>query len=280
MKNILITGANSYIGTSVEKWLLKEPDKYHIETLDMKDENWRSFDFSKFDVVFHVAGIAHIKETKKNKDLYYKVNRDLAIKTAQKAKQGGVNQFIFLSSMSVYGIERGVITRDTVPKPKTAYGKSKYEAENEIALLQDENFKVLILRPPMIYGPGSPGNYQRLYRLALKLPFYPNISNKRSMLYIDNLSIHIDYYIKNIFFGIHLPQNNEYVSTTRLINEIRILNNKREMSTTFFNFLVKISIFIFPLFKKIFGDLYYEQEMININMIGFRESILKSEVSL
>ena len=56
MKKVLITGANSYIGTNVEQWLLKEPDKYHVETLDMKDPNWINFDFSKFDVVFHVAG--------------------------------------------------------------------------------------------------------------------------------------------------------------------------------------------------------------------------------
>jgi nucleoside-diphosphate-sugar epimerase len=75
LKRVLITGANSYVGTNVEKWLMKEPDKFYVETLDMKDPNWRNFDFSKFDVVFHVAGIAHVSTKKSMKDLYYKVNQ-------------------------------------------------------------------------------------------------------------------------------------------------------------------------------------------------------------
>lgn len=113
MKKILITGKNSYIGESVENWLLKEPDKYKVDTVDMKDGSWKEKDFSEYDVVFHVAGIAHIKETSDNQELYYKVNRDLAYETAQKAKQGGIKQFVFLSSMSVYGVETGVINKNT-----------------------------------------------------------------------------------------------------------------------------------------------------------------------
>src|SRR5690554_6505217 len=214
MKRVLITGANSYIGTNVEKWLLKEPDKYHVETLDMKDPNWINFDFSKFDVVFHVAGIAHIKETKKNRDLYYKVNRDLAVETAKKAKDSGVSQFIFLSSMSVYGLSKGVITDETMPRPKDAYGKSKYEAEILINELETNDFIVTRIRPPMVYRPKSPGNYQKLSKMALKLPFYPKINNQRSMLFIDNLSIYIKHFIDNKFSGLYIPQNKEYVNTT------------------------------------------------------------------
>src|SRR5690554_6731837 len=113
MRRVLITGQNSYIGTSVERWLLRDPDKYKVDTIDMKDGSWKEKDFSQYDVVFHVAGIAHIKETSENQDLYYKVNRDLAYETAQKAKEDEVGQFIFLSSMSVYGLENGVIYKDT-----------------------------------------------------------------------------------------------------------------------------------------------------------------------
>src|SRR5690554_6259245 len=76
MKNILITGKNSYIGTSLENWLMRELDKYKVDTVDMKDGSWKEKDFGSYDVVFHVAGIAHIKETNDNQDLYYKVNRD------------------------------------------------------------------------------------------------------------------------------------------------------------------------------------------------------------
>src|SRR5690554_6798259 len=102
MKKILITGANSYVGTNVEKWLMKEPNKYYVETLDMKDSNWKEFDFSRFDVVFHVAAIVHKRESKKNKNMYYNVNTKLAREVAKKSKNSKVKQFIFMSSMSVY----------------------------------------------------------------------------------------------------------------------------------------------------------------------------------
>ena len=181
MKNILITGANSYVGTSFEKWLSQWPDKYHVDTIDMIDGTWREKSFAGYDAVFHVAGIAHRKETKQNAHLYYEVNRDLAIETAKKAKAEGVSQFIFMSSMSVYGMETGVITRDTVPNPKNHYGKSKFEAEQGITALEDESFRVAVLRPPMIYGKGCKGNYQKLAKLARITPVFPDIENKRSM---------------------------------------------------------------------------------------------------
>ena len=136
MKKILITGANSYIGTSFEKWVAQWPDKYLVDTVDMVDSLWKEKDFSGYDAVFHVAGIAHIKETKENADLYYKVNRDLVYEVAQKAKADGVKQFIFLSSMSVYGIESGVIDKDSALNPKSNYGKSKLQAEGLIARIR------------------------------------------------------------------------------------------------------------------------------------------------
>ena len=154
MKRILITGANSYIGTSFEKWLQQWPDKYYVNTIDMIDGSWRQKSFTGYDVVFHVAGIAHVKETKKNKELYYRVNRDLTYETATKARAEGVKHFIFLSSMSVYGIENGVINRNTLLNPTTNYGKSKLQAEKLIQPLNDDSFKVVILRPPMVYGKG------------------------------------------------------------------------------------------------------------------------------
>lgn len=159
MKKILITGANSYIGTSFEKYMAQWPEKYQVDTVDMIDGTWREKDFSGYDTVFHVAGIAHQKETQENAELYYKINRDLAFDTAVKAKTDGVKQFIFLSSMSVYGLETGVITKETVPTPKSNYGKSKLQAEELLNGLADETFKVAILRPPMVYGKGCKGNY-------------------------------------------------------------------------------------------------------------------------
>ena len=161
-KRILITGANSYVGTSFEKWLSQWPDKYHVDTIDMIDGSWRGKSFEGYDVIFHVAGIVHRKETQANAHEYYEINRDLAVETAKKAKQDGVAQFIFMSTMGVYGMLTGVIKKDTVPNPKTHYAKSKLQAEEQIQKLSDDSFKVVILRPPMIYGKNCTGNYQKL----------------------------------------------------------------------------------------------------------------------
>ena len=185
MKKILITGANSYIGMSFENYVKKYySGDYEVDTVDMIDGSWREKDFSGYDTVFHVAGIAHQKETKENAHLYYAVNRDMAIETAQKAKKDGVEHFVFLSSMSVYGMETGIITPQTVPNPKTNYGISKWQAEQGMETLISTTFKVAVVRPPMVYGEGCKGNYQTMAKLARKLPFFPWVENQRSMLYM------------------------------------------------------------------------------------------------
>ena len=120
MKKILISGAGSYIGTSLAGFLAQWPRDYQVDTLDVIGEGWKSADITGYDAVFHVAGIAHQKETEENRHLYFEVNRDLAVAMAQKAKEAGIPQFIFMSTMSVYGMESGVITPDTQPSPKTA----------------------------------------------------------------------------------------------------------------------------------------------------------------
>lgn len=279
MKKILITGKNSYIGTSVENWLMKEPDNYHVDTIDMKDGSWKEKDFSKYDVVFHVAGIAHIKENKGNQDLYYKVNRDLAFKTAKKAKEEGVRQFVFLSSMSVYGIETGVITKNTPLKPKNAYGKSKVQAEDLINQLTNNSFRIATLRPPMVYGKGCKGNYPKLANLALWIPVFPIVNNKRSMIYIDNLSEFIKQLIDNESAGVYFPQNADYVNTSEMVKEIATYNNNKMKMTKTLNYLIRI--LNIGIAKKIFGNLVYDLNMSeyisNYRVYSFQESIKITE---
>ncbi|MCC5894472.1 MAG: NAD-dependent epimerase/dehydratase family protein [Alkalibacterium sp.] len=259
MKKVLITGKNSYIGTSLEKWLMKTPGEYQVESIDMRGDSWQSKDFSKFDVVFHVAGIAHIKETKDNKDLYYKVNKDLVYETAKKSKDDGVNQFIFLSSMSVYGVENGVIKRNTKPKPLGSYGKSKLEAEEMISALEDTVFKIAILRPPMIYGKGCKGNYSKLSKLAKKTPVFPNVNNIRSMIYIDNLSEFVKCIIDDENRGLFFPQNKEYVNTSELVSFISSANEKTLFKLKIYAPILKV--FKSEIFNKVFGDLVYDLDM-------------------
>lgn len=259
VKKILITGANSYIGTSFEKYIKQWSEKYKVDTIDMIDGNWKKKNFSGYDVVFHVAGIAHIKETKENAELYYKVNRDLVYEVARKSKNDGVKQFIFLSSMSVYGMETGVISKDTVPAAKSNYGKSKLQAEELIAPLQDSTFSIAVLRPPMIYGEGCKGNYVRLEKFALKSPIFPDIKNKRSMLYIDNLCEFVKMIIDDESKGLFLPQNDEYVCTSDMVREIAISHGKKIHMTKVFNPLLRV--LKVSIVNKVFGNLIYQKKM-------------------
>jgi nucleoside-diphosphate-sugar epimerase len=277
MKRVLITGANSYVGTNVEKWLMKEPDKYYVETLDMQDPNWKEFDFSSFDVVFHVAGIAHVSTKKSMKDLYFKVNRDLAIETAQKAKDSGVNQFIFMSSMIIYGKDNKInnFTNINVDKynPINAYGQSKLDADLNIQKFHSNKFKVTILRCPVIYGVNSKGNFKRLYNISKKVPIIPKLINQRSMLYIDNFNIYIEEIIRDNKAGVFYPQNNEFVSTIEIMKYSRISAHKRVRITRLLNpLLIVLSLFI-PFINKVFGNKTYELKENNPSFFSFKESL-------
>lgn len=227
MKSILITGKNSYVGINVEKWLQQYPDKYKVDTQDMLDQNWKDFDFSKYDVVFHVAGIAHSTPKKSQEALYYKVNTDLVIKTAIIAKQAGVKQFIFMSSMIVYNKKEKRITKDTLPNPDNFYGNSKLQAEIGLQKLDSQDFKIVVLRPPMIYGPHSKGNFPKLMSFAKKSFIFPNFKNKRSMLYIDNLANSIKYLIDEEAQGTYFPQNSDYMCTSQIVRDTAKLIEKK-----------------------------------------------------
>lgn len=282
MKRVLITGANSYIGTSFEKYITDNfPNNYVIDTVDMIDGSWREKSFAGYDVIFHVAGIAHQKETKKNGALYFKVNRDLAVNTAIKAKSDGVRQFIYLSSMSVYGLLEGVITKETQPNPRNNYGKSKWEAEQEITSLSDAHFTVSILRPPMVYGKGCKGNFNTLCCLVRMSPIFPYLNNKRSMIYIDNLSSFVKFCIDNLLSGVYLPQNREYVSTMKMVKGIAVAMNKRIWFEHISGVLVWVLRMFCPIIKKAFGSLIYEDtEKFNFDyvVVDNEQSFIRSIV--
>src|SRR5690625_3648275 len=217
MKEILITGVNSYVGNQLDSWLKQWPEEYKVDKISLRDGTWKNKDFSNYASIVHVAGLVHKKETKENREKYYEINRDLTYELAKKAKEEKVKQFIFLSTMSVYGLTEGIIDRDTPLEPKTHYGKSKLEAEKLLQRFSNDEFLVAIVRPPMIYGNGCPGNYQKLRKLALKTPIFPKIDNKRSMIYIDNLSEFLRILIDRTKQGIFCPQNKKYVNTSELV---------------------------------------------------------------
>ncbi len=270
MKKILITGAGSYIGTSLENYIKENyADAFEVDTLDMLNPDWQSANFGGYDAVFHVAGIAHSdngKISKEKEKLYYAVNTDLTVATATKAKTDGAKQFIFMSSAIVYGEsapfgKQKIITADTKPSPANSYGDSKLQAELGILPLNDNAFKVCVLRPPMIYGKNSRGNYPILSKLAAKLPLFPMVNNSRSMLYVENLCEFVCLMIKNEENGIFHPQNPEYSNTSLLVKQIAQVKGKKVRLVKGFGWALKLASLFTGLVNKAFGSLCYDMSI-------------------
>ncbi len=289
MKKILITGAGSYIGTSFEEYMKQWPDEYQVDTLDMIGDGWKKFDFSGYDTVYHVAGIAHSDNGKISREkakLYYEVNTKLTICTAMKAKASGVKQFIFMSSAIVYGESAPIgkskmITQDTPVSPANCYGDSKVRAEKGLRNLEDDSFKVLILPPPMIYGKGSKGNYPVMSKIAQKLPFFPYVKNCRSMLYIENLMEFVKLMIDNEETGTFWPQNKEFSNTSELVKMIAAQHGKRMVLVKGATLPLKIVGMATGLVDKAFGNLAYDMKISEYKeeyrKISLKDSVERTE---
>lgn len=289
MKKILITGAGSYIGQSFENYLKQWKGQYQTDSLDMIGDGWRSASFAGYDAVFHVAGLVHLEKAKNDPAqaaLYEQVNTLLAVETAEKAKREGVKQFIFMSSASVYGLTAPMgkvvmITRNTPLEPRDNYGISKKKAEEGLRSLADGSFKIVILRPPMIYGKGCKGNYRTMAKLARKLPVFPYVKNQRSMLYIDNLSEFVRLVIEDEAEGIFCPQNNEYTNTSDMVNCIAHANGKGILMIRGFAWALKLLRPFTGIVDKAFGSLCYDFELSRYHrdycVRSLTESILETE---
>ncbi|MGX7233589.1 NAD-dependent epimerase/dehydratase family protein [Enterococcus italicus] len=288
MKRILITGLNSYVGNSFDSYM-KQYDGYKINKISVRGNEWKNLDFSKYDVILHVAGIVHKKNI--SEEEYFSINRDLTTNVAQKAKDSGVSLFIFLSTMAIFGVDSGVIDNNTSINPNTLYGKSKRAAEINLLKLKSDDFKVSIVRPPMIYGKGCPGNYKKLSKLASITPVFPKIYNQRSMIFIDNLNNFLKLIVDANLEGNFHPQNKNYICTSFLVEKIKEIRGSRiwmiPIPTIINKYMKKKSRF----YKKIFGDLFYSNGMsgypnqifdnlvLNYDNNDYHESILNTEKS-
>ena len=294
MKKVLITGKGSYIGTKVADWLRNKD--YIVDVIDMINPEWRSMDFFGYDVVYHVAGIAHADITKvsqEEKKIYYKVNCDLAVDVAKKAMKSNVKQFIYMSSLLVYG-DCGndnlnnikYITEETIPKPSNFYEDSKWQAEKNLLKLSNNDFKIAILRPPMIYGKGCRGNYNNLVSITKCVKIFPKFNNKRSVLYIGNLCEFIYLLIESGSGGIYWPQNKEQIRTSDFIEEIAQNHNKKIWVSDKLNWLVFLATTIPGKInrygKKAFGSLVVDTNLSKAfdgkyQIYSFEESIKETE---
>lgn len=287
MIKILITGVGSYVGESVRKYLTAKGG-YKIDAVDTVGDNWKKADYSQYDVVFHVAGIAHVNANPKMEALYYKVNRDLTIEIAKYAKAAGVKQFIFMSSQIVFhesqSLKSEMITAETKENPNGFYGDSKLQAELGIRPLEDERFKVCILRPCMIYGPNAKGNFPKLANLATKVPIFPCWHNKRSMLYIDNLAEFVHNVIQKQLSGTFYPQNREKADTVEIIRFFAKEAGHKVWITRLLNPCVWLGSFVLQPINKMFATYYYDPAMSKMDfeyqVVSFEESLKRVANSL
>lgn len=291
MKKVLITGAGSYIGESVRRYIMaKMPDVYQIDAVDTMGDNWKRADYSQYEVVFHVAGIAHVNADPKMESLYYQVNRDLTIEIARHAQKAGVKQFIFMSSQIVFhesqSLKTEVLTAETKPNPNGFYGDSKLQAEEGLKALRAEGgqMKMCILRPCMIYGPNAKGNFPRLAKLATKVPVFPAWHNKRSMLYIDNLAEFVLQAINRELEGTFYPQNRELADTVEIIRFFAKEAGHRVWITRLLNPFVWLGSFVLQPINKMFATYYYDPEMSKMDfdyqLVSFEESLRRVAESL
>lgn len=288
-KQILVTGTSSYIGTSFEQYISEKNgnmplgDRWHVTFVSVRNSEWKQMDFSKYDCILHVAAIVHKKEQEDMKALYDEVNTKLTGELADKAKAEGVGQFVFMSTMSVYGMTTGKIARDTVLSPATFYGKSKLAAEEYLNKLSDEKFIVTIVRPPMIYGKECTGNYATLAKLARITPIFPKVSNERSMLYIENLCEFLYQIMGKKLGGIYCPQNRAYVNTSDMVARIAESYGRSVLLVPGFQWLIRLLAKKMKVFSKVFGSLTYEwelsfpKEIDEYEAVDYIESIIKSK---
>lgn len=279
MKKILITGKSSYIASHLSRTL--SDDHYSISLISVRDDTWHSVSFKEYDTIIHTAALVHDSRKDLTPEHYDKVNYQLTLALAEKAKQEGVKQFIFLSTMSVYGLNTGHITVSTPLKPNTLYGQSKAKAENAIESLGSEEFVVTIIRPPMVYGPNCKGNFKTLYRIAKRVPMFPKVNNKRSAIFIDNLSEFIKIIIDNKIEGTLFPQNKEYLNTSEAVSLLAKASSRKVHISKLAGFGVKLLMFS-PTIQKAFGSLTYDPNLpggpndLEYNMVSFKDSVKQS----
>lgn len=220
MTRVLITGANSFVGSNYRKY-----SKYVvIDEVSLLDTNPEDIHFGNYDVVLHLAAIVH-QSRKIEEEEYFRVNRDLCLKVAEHAKKAGIKQFVFLSTLKVYGgFVKGSELRneDSECYPEDAYGKSKYAAEKELKKLEDDSFIISIIRTPLVYGEGVKANMISLVKLVDRFPVLPfgKINNRRNFMFAENLVGYIDRIILKGASGIFITMDERALSTTELVTYI------------------------------------------------------------
>lgn len=253
---IIITGSSGFVGSN----FIKINSNHHCIGVDLINVKVNDIAFSNIDSVLHLAALVHQMKGAPEEH-YYKVNRDLAFDVAKRAKEQGVKHFILMSTVKVYGestAKQGYWNEESECIPTDPYGKSKFEAEKLIRNLEDDSFKVAIVRSPLVYGAGVTANMFNLIKLIDKIPFLPfgNINNSRSIVYIGNLVALLQHIIVKQASGVFIASDKTPISTSELVKTIAHGLGKQTRLFKMPNWALKIIGFIKPgLVDRLYGSL-------------------------
>jgi nucleoside-diphosphate-sugar epimerase len=267
--NILITGSSGFVGTN----FIKNAPEINIAEVDLLVQKVSEIDFTGVDSVLHLAALVHQMKGAPE-DQYFRINRDLAFEVAKRAKEQGVKQFVLMSTAKVFGESTTGIhawNENSECDPQDAYGKSKWEAEKFIRSLEDDNFKVAVVRSPLVYGAGVKGNMLNLIKLVDKFPILPlgGIKNKRSLVYVGNLVALLQHIIKNQKSGVFIAGDRSALSTSDLVRLIGKGFNKRVYLMKIPSFLLRFASSLKPsIVDRLFGSLELDNRLTN-EKLGF-----------
>lgn len=285
MKKVMLIGIGGYIGGKFTEYINENYPDWQVDAVDSMNCKWVDADFTGYDAVYNVSGLAHANARQGTEEQYYAVNGQLPIDVAIKAKAEGVPLFIQMSSMIVYGdmSDLGgekIISDDIVPTEPTIYGKSKMMAERGLQLLVDKNFQVAIIRPPLIYSESARDNFPRLVNFAKKMPIFPKLKNQQSMIYVDNLCELIRLIVEHNKGGIYFPQQEVYIETSKIVKDIADAVGNKMWQTRLFNPFLKILSKCEKLsfIHKAFGSITYDMCISNhfngnYRVVTYEESI-------
>ena len=234
-KTLMITGASGFIGSN---FIERYKDKYNIIPVDLLKIKPEEIDFRGVDTVLHLAALVHqMKGAPREK--YFEVNTELTRRVAEEAKKQGVRHFVFYSTVKVYGYDGDlynhnlILNEESECKPMNdPYGESKWEAEKILRRLEDDNFKIGIIRPPMVYGKGVKGNMESLIKLVKMLPILPfnYDKNRRSLVNIENLMYLTALVIDKEASGVFLPLDEKNISLKEIVEGIEKAYNLKRIN--------------------------------------------------
>lgn len=266
-KTLMITGASGFIGSN---FIERYKDKYNIIPVDLLKIKPEEIDFRGVDTVLHLAALVHqMKGAPREK--YFEVNTELTRRVAEEAKKQGVRHFVFYSTVKVYGYDGDlynhnlILNEESECKPMNdPYGESKWEAEKILRRLEDDNFKIGIIRPPMVYGKGVKGNMESLIKLVKMLPILPfnYDKNRRSLVNIENLMYLTALVIDKEASGVFLPLDEKNISLKEIVEGIEKAYNLKRINIPMIQPIFWLLTKLKPnIMVRLFGTLQFDNKL-------------------